>query len=245
MIPLSDIQGHWVRHWIKAPGFEDHRTRVHWMQVGPDYADVRVPLDRPDLSGTAALSDLPAQVLCDLAKAEGFAGHVTLDGRLCTWHREINWHGEPEGLDVGEISFDPQGRMIETGVHAEYTELWARRDAPAAQAIRFKGGGYSGHLVCVGDRFVLGIGTVDKPSSKPLVSALQSGTIPQGIERLFDGIHAMGRWSDGTAIAEISTHPFCDGKVVATLKDAFVIWHRTAFDGTTSEIDMRVETVVA
>ena len=79
MIRPGDVQGHWVRTWIKAPGFEDHTTRVHWMQAGLDYADVRIPLERPDTRSAACLADLPAAVLRDLARAEGFSGHVTLE----------------------------------------------------------------------------------------------------------------------------------------------------------------------
>ena len=124
MISPADIQGHWVRQWIKAPGFEDHTTRVHWKQVGLNYADLRIPRARPDLTGAAALSDLPAAALLDLAQAEGFAGQVTLSGDHCTWHREINWHGPSEAQDVGAIRFDDDGQMIETGVHADYAELW-------------------------------------------------------------------------------------------------------------------------
>ena len=124
MITQADIQGHWVRNWIKAPGFEDHSTRVHWMQAGGLYADIRIPADRPDLSGASSLSALSPDHLLSLGQAEGFAGHVTLDGDHCTWEREINFHGTPDSLDVGAIHFDAQGSMIETGVHADYSELW-------------------------------------------------------------------------------------------------------------------------
>ena len=44
MIDSSDVQAHWRRLWIRAPGFEDADTRVHWMQCGALYADIRVPL---------------------------------------------------------------------------------------------------------------------------------------------------------------------------------------------------------
>lgn len=241
MITLNDIQGHWIRHWIKAPGFEDHTTHVHWMQVGAAYADVRIPADRPELSGFAALSELPAETLRQLAQAEGFAGHVTLEGTQCTWHREINWHGAPDALDVGAILFDPKGRMIETGVQADYTELWQPHAAPNGAAWRFAGAGYAGYLITHGDTFVLGVGMPDKPTTKVQLEALRSGQVPGCIALLFDGLHAVGQWSGENAVARFATQPFCEGEVVATLKSDCLIWHRTSFDGDTSQIEMPLQ----
>ncbi|MDF1728619.1 MAG: hypothetical protein P1U53_12810, partial [Sulfitobacter sp.] len=109
MITQGDLQGHWRRDWIKAPGFEDHTTRVHWLQAGALFADLRIPLERPDISGHAALADLSSAALRRLMQAEGFAGHITVDKSKCTWHREINWHGVPGQADVGLMSFDETG----------------------------------------------------------------------------------------------------------------------------------------
>lgn len=158
MTTLADVQGHWVRHWIKAPGAKDHTTRVHWIQAGHAYADVRIPADRPDLSGASSLSDLSAQQLAALARAEGFAGRITLDGAVCTWARDINWHGTPDAADIGHISFDAQGRMIEAGVEADYTELWERAEAPPPTARHYRNGGDRAFIVSAGNRFVIGIG---------------------------------------------------------------------------------------
>lgn len=243
MISRADIQGHWVRHWIKAPGFKDHTTRVHWMQVGLEYADVRVPLDRPAVPG--CLADLSADALLRLAAAEGFAGHVTLGGTHCTWHREINWHGVPDAIDVGDISFDAEGRMIEAGVLAEYAELWENRGAGEGQAMRFNGAGYAGFLMTRGDRFVLGIGAPEKPATGALIDALRAGHIPTDIATLFDGIHAVGHWSGSTATADLATQSMTEGRVVVTLQGDAVTWHRIGFDGQADTVEMTLETVVA
>ena len=40
MITLADVQGHWRRDWLKAPGFSDTTTHVHWMQCGTLFADM-------------------------------------------------------------------------------------------------------------------------------------------------------------------------------------------------------------
>ena len=238
MITEADVQGHWVRTWIKAPGFEDHSTRVHWIQCGLDYADVRIPLERPDLTGSDALADLDASALAMLAKAEGFAGHVTLDGTHCTWHREVNWHGRPDMLDIGAISFEADGNMIEAGVLADYRELWAPSEGPPGAAMRFSGGGYSAILATHGDSFVLGIGRTDKLATAPLVSALNAGDVPGDVTTLFDGLHAFGTFADGTATAVLATNPFVEGSVVTTWTDTNLTWHREDFDGTRASLTL-------
>lgn len=245
MIGPDDIQGHWVRHWIKAPGFEDYTTRVHWVQVGALYADVRVPMKRPALVGADALSDLSPRALYVLARAEGFAGHATLDNGICTWVREINWHGHPDEVDAGRITFDDAGRMVEEGVHADYVELWEKRSGSGAQALQFSGAGYTGFLMARGEAFVLGIGTPDKPASADLVDALEEGKRPDGLADLFDGLHAVGTWSGDTAVSTLATNPFAEGKPAVRLTGNGLIWNKIAFDGTVSAIEMEFETAYA
>lgn len=245
MITTADIQGHWVRQWIKAPGFEDHSTRVHWMQAGRLYADVRIPLDRPDVGASTCLAELPAATLSKLAQAEGFAGHVTLEGSRCTWHRDINWHGAPDAADVGEIRFDAQGRMIETGVLAEYSELWVQAAETDTSAIRFSNRDYSGFLVVAGDLGVLGIGQTSKPATTPILSALENGRIPEDTDTLFDGLHALCRLEPTQVIATLATNPLAEGQLVVSLSDDAVIWHKTDFDSTRWDVEMQTETVSA
>lgn len=235
MITAADVQGHWVRHWIKAPGFEDHTTRVHWMQAGLAYADVRIPLDGPDLAGAACLADLGADALRLLAQAEGFAGHVTLEGDRCTWHREVNWHGTPDMLDVGAISFDDAGRMIEAGILAEYTELWEQHAQSETHAIRFGDDTYTGVLVTTRDTGVLGIGRPGRPPSKTL---LDGGDVTGAFAMLSDGIHALCDLSEGRVTPTLATNPFAQGRPVLTISQGAVIWHKTDVDGTTIDVTL-------
>lgn len=232
------IEGHWIRTWIKAPGFEDHTTRVHWMQCGLAYADVRIPAERPDLSGAACLADLDAAALLQLARAEGFAGQVTLTGARCTWHRDINWHGQPDGQDIGDLRFDSAGRMIETGVEADYAELWEHRTSPAKRAQVYCAGGVEAHLVSIGNAFVLGIGTPGAATTKPLIAALETGSKPADLPRLFDGFHAFGHFDGSRGIADLATNPFAEGLPVVTLAPDGVIWHRMGFDGSARDVTL-------
>ena len=245
MITPRDVQGHWVRDWIKAPGFEDHTTRVHWMQAGPDYADVRVPFDRPDLGAARCLAELDASSLLALAQVEGFAGHVTLDGDTCTWHREVNWHGTPDAPDIGAISFDTKGRMIEAGILTEYTELWEQHAKVATTALRFGDGTYSGLLVTAGDVGVVGIGREAKLASKPILEALKEGHVPDDAHLLFDGMHALCQISEGAVIATLATTPFVEGTPILTLSDYAVTWHQADFDGAQTDKSFQLETVPA
>lgn len=238
MITQDEIQGHWERHWIRAPGFEDSKTRVHWMQAGLDYADVRIPLNRPGLKGVTCLADLPPAALIALAGAEGFAGHVTLEEDTCTWHREINWHGSPHDRDVGEISFDEKGRMVETGVLDEYAELWAQRATGEPEAFRFSNGTYSGVLIIAGQVGVLGIGQASKPATKPLIDALDNGRVAPGTDLLFDGIHALCRVDSGRVVARLATNPLVEEQTILTLLEDAAIWHQVGFDGSQCEIHM-------
>ena len=245
MIGEDTIQGHWVRRWIKAPDFEDDTTRVHWIQAGRDYADVRIPAKRPAHKGASCLADLSPSALTDLARAEGFAGHITLDGDNCTWHREINWHGAPDGVDVGAISFDEDGHMSETGVLADYAELWVQQATMQTTALRFLGHGYTGILVSDGAVAVLGIGRPSKPATKPIIDALNAGHVPDNVDLLFDGVHAFCRVADGLAIAALATNPMVEEHPVLSFRDNTVIWRKVGFYGDAEDVVMQVETVLA
>lgn len=240
MITPAHIQGHWVRDWIKAPGFEDHTTRVHWMQAGDIYADVRIPHTRPNAVGATCLADLNPAALTTLAKAEGFAGTTTLDGDTCTWLREINWHGTPDEPDVGAISFDVEGRMIETGVHADYSELWTQKAKGTTAARCFSNNIYTGVFVFAADVGVLGIGQPVKVATTPARNALNRGTIPDNADTVFDGLHALCKVDGPRVTAVLATNPFVETQTILTLGETDVTWHKTGFDGTQQNIHLPI-----
>lgn len=239
MISADQVQGHWRRLWIKAPSCEDHTTQVHWMQAGMDFADVRIPSDRPDLRAASCLADLPAECLARLASAEGFAGHTTLDGDSLTWHRKINWHGPPSEPDVGKIDFDDQGHLIETGALAEYTELWEQQATAPAKTMRFLSGTYTGVLVTCGEVGVVGLDQPDKPATEPIVSALRAGQMSARAETLFDGLFAYVTVQGDQVTAQLATNPFVEQHPVLTMTGDHVIWHKVGFDGTRSDVALQ------
>lgn len=241
MITCEQLQGHWIRDYIKGPDFADHSTRVHWMQCGSAYADVRIPADRPDIHSFTCLADLSAQALSGLVKAEGFAGHITLNGAQCTWHRRINWHGVPEIADIGHIAFDTSGRMIETGVVAEYEELWDHENPTFKQAVALSGQDYTGMLMIIGSRCVLAIDIAARPSTAPVTQQLENGIIPPQTAMLFDRIYALGTFENDQVVAELATQPKSEHAVLLTLTNDQAIWHRTDYYGSKTDIFLNPE----
>jgi len=135
MITASDLRGHWRRDWIKTPDRFDDTTRVHWLQGDGIYADIRVPLHRPQMDDATCLADLPSPVLADLMQAEGFAGDITVVDGVCTWARHINLHGLPAPVDAGAMWFQDDGALIEDGVHTTYRERWHGVATPPLNAL--------------------------------------------------------------------------------------------------------------
>lgn len=231
MITQDHLQGHWQRDWIKAPGFEDHTTRVHWLQAGALFADLRIPLERPDVAGYSCLAEFDAPALRAFMGAEGFAGHISLEGSKCTWHRQINWHGMPEQADVGLMAFDNNGGLIEDGVLGEYRELWQAVPRSDLRAAKVTCGAMHGVLIENADLFLLGLGPKPNGTSKNLVEMLDRGKIDvPAMQRHFASAYVLGTWDGPRGIAALSTNPFCEGEVALDRSDT-LIWHALGFDG--------------
>lgn len=231
MITQDDLQGHWRRDWIKTPGFEDHTTRVHWMQSGALFADVRIPFDRPDLRGVSSLAELSLPSLRPLLNAEGFAGQITVENSQCTWHRAINWHGVPGQPDIGLMSFDESGGLIEEGVLSELTELWLPVPQSDLRGVKVRAGDMTGVLVETDEVFLLGIGPTPSDNTEELVKACDAGTRPEAeLHALFESEYVLGTWDGPFGVAQLSTNPLHEGEVALERK-AGIIWHALAFDG--------------
>lgn len=220
MIALAELQGHWRRNWLRAPGIDDAATRVHWLQAGPWCADIRVPLLRPGLDAGSLDAMTPADLAALLA-AEGFAGRVTLGGTLCTWHRDWNWQGYPCPVDAGTLRFDPTGRLIEDGAEADYREEWERVPCATFAAEAVTTDGADGLLLGNGGSFLLALGRRGAPSWPALAEALREGrAAPAEAAPAFASVYVLGHWDDGTGIADLSTQPFCEGQPVLAREGA-------------------------
>lgn len=214
MITVAALQGHWKRNWLRAPGFEDSTTRVHWVQAGQWCADIRVPLVRPALDPGSLAAMAPAD-LATLLSAEGFAGRTTLAGDVCTWHRDWNWRGFPCPVDAGTLWFDAAGLLIEDGVHAEYREEWQPMPGGPWTATAVEGAKAEGLLIANDLQFLLGLGQRNAPAWPGLAAALLNGElkVPEA-ESAFASVYVMGQWQGAAGIATLSTQPFCEGQAV-------------------------------
>lgn len=204
----ADLQGLWRRRWLRADGTEDATTRVFWAQAGEVFADIRIPAARPDLSEARCLADLETADLLALTRAEGFAGTINLEGDICTWTREIDWHGPSETVDAGRLSYR-DGDLHEAGVHADYAELWTRR-GQSATAIRVAPYGRTGIYVFSDVWFLLALDASQAARDKAVLEAMQRGERPPEISAYFASEYTFGLWSrDGRdGIATLSTNPF-------------------------------------
>lgn len=237
---IEELQGHWRRSWLKAPGVLDRDTCVHWMQCGSLYADIRVPATRPDTRGARALADLPDKVLLSLMEAEGFAGEIDLTGDVCTWKREINWHGTTELVDAGRLAFDGPDVLTEIGVHAAYSERWERRDEAADGAMALSGpDGSTGVLVSVGKSFVFGLGTSGARPSKAARAALMVGERGDAVAHHFDGLYVFGHWQGDRGVAVRSTNPLLEGHGVLTCNRNGAVLHVADFYGEGRDIRLQ------
>jgi hypothetical protein len=114
--PVPDrYRGVWVRTLLTTPSSRDDTTFVRWLQTSRWHADLRVPTEaRPD----------------DLARQQGFCGVTTVDvndgAEVCRWHRRLDFQPPGPHPDAGHIVFEGSERLIETGVHADYLEVWER-----------------------------------------------------------------------------------------------------------------------
>ena len=244
MITARDLEAHWQRIWLRAPGYEDAATQVHWMQSGALYADIRIPSDRPALNNARALSDLSADQLLSLMQAEGFAGIIDVQDSICTWTREINWHGTPDSIDAGRMSFDSAGDLIEDGVHADYAELWRATPERPTAAYRFVAGeAGQGILVLSNTRFLIGLGRPDAPATAPLIAALEAGGIPSGLHAHFAAHYVFGEWEGSAGQAQLATNPFLEGQVVLTRSSAGFQFTGVTFDGQNQVLEIPVRSI--
>jgi hypothetical protein len=110
-------RGVWARTLLQTPTLRDDTSFVRWLQTAHWHADLRVP---------AGPCDTPQQ----LAAQQGFSGLTTVEARegseVCTWHRQLDFQPPRATPDAGTMHFEGPDRLIETGIHAPYHEVWER-----------------------------------------------------------------------------------------------------------------------
>jgi hypothetical protein len=117
--------GVWRRSLLETAELRDERSHVFWLQTPLWHADLRIPAGRPDFSGVRRLADCDDTQLAWLACQQGFCGVTQVDGDTCTWHRQMDFQPADGRRDIGRMVFDGE-RLTETGVEADYLEIWQR-----------------------------------------------------------------------------------------------------------------------
>jgi hypothetical protein len=142
-------RGVWARTLLEAPGQRDDRSFVRWLQTSVWHADLRIPLTaRPEATQPpGAEPDL--QQTIRLASQQGFCGVTQVrqqeQWEVCTWHRLSDFQPARQDADAGVMVFETPDRVIETGVHAPYLEIWERLPDSTGRYIVLAGLDGSGH----------------------------------------------------------------------------------------------------
>ena len=89
------------------------------------HADLRIPAGRPDFAGVTSLAECDDAQLAWLATQQGFCGVTQVVGERCTWHRQMDIQPADGSRDTGRMIIDGE-RMTETGIEADYLEIWDR-----------------------------------------------------------------------------------------------------------------------
>ncbi len=103
--------GVWSRTLLETPDKRDTTTFVRWMQLGRWHVDLRVPANRSE-------------------GCQGFSGITRVTSRqgrdVCTWQRMVDYTPPRDTVDEGWVDFESSERLIETGIHGVYHEVWDR-----------------------------------------------------------------------------------------------------------------------
>lgn len=245
-IAINDLQAVWRRDWLKAGDHFDETTRVYWAQVNDDFVDIRIPLSRPNLANASCLADLDASALKQLMESEGFAGKVSLNNNVCTWHREINWHGSTNDIDTGTLTFEQDEQiLIEDGVHANYTEQWRRDKQCELSSIRIANDKFIGWLIYSPTHFIYGLGQSQSENTQLLIQSLENDRIPGNIEKHFEHEYCFGHWEDDVGIADICTNPFCEHEMVLRWQHDRVFWIQKTFEGQLQQRQLHHQTAIS
>lgn len=139
MNPVPDhYRGVWVRKLLETPDKRDTSTAVHWLQTSLWHADLRVPTPAPGAGAPLGLAS--QQGFCGVTKVE-----QTPQGEVCTWQRHLDFQPPRAEVDAGLMVFEAPDRVIETGLHAPYLEVWERLPGSTGRFITLAGLDAAGH----------------------------------------------------------------------------------------------------
>lgn len=118
-VPASYF-GVWSRTLLETPDTYDTSTFVRWMQLGAWHVDLRV----------AQSPDGTLQGFCGITEVAQVGAQ-----EMCTWHRLVDYQPPRATVDEGWMVFETPERVLETGIHGVYYEIWDRLPGSTARRI--------------------------------------------------------------------------------------------------------------
>jgi len=213
MSPVPDrYRGVWARQLLETPHQRDESTFVRWLQTPLWHADLRVPSPTPAADATLAL-----------AHQQGFCGVTdvtqTPQGEVCTWQRRLDFQPPRSQVDAGVMVIDTPDCVIETGLQANYREVWERLPDSTGRFIALAGLDAAGHdtqeRFLVAGRYAMRV----RPRRCPLPPKIPAGQTlaevlalhPEQSADLLDFEISFGTLEDGQWTIEQSTLPLLRG----------------------------------
>jgi hypothetical protein len=153
--------GLWKRESIAIDGGKPQETAtVLWLQGEKYFADLRIPLNQPQIPAGQSVEALSAKDLFALASFSGFGGTIDATESWIRWKHLIDFLPNSGQIDRGDV-FWQEGNLIEDGqfespqgiIH--YREVWipqnlGQTDLPNIEI--FEAG--QRILVAVGEHFI-------------------------------------------------------------------------------------------
>lgn len=216
--------GVWRRTLLETSAGQDASSLVLWMQTRSRHADLRIPADRPDFSGCTRLEDCSIAQLRWLATQQGFTGITEVKGDVCRWIRDEDYQPVNGTNDIGRMAFDGDDTLLETGIEAEYFEIWKK--APARHVVvsavqrdgvNRHGHKIAGYLLKVSNQFAfVRPRSIKLPQSADLLGLIDTLSPPR--EDLLDWLDFEISFGEVTAeglyqVAH-STLPFQEGRLI-------------------------------
>lgn len=220
----QDCLGVWQRVSLEARGKPaDTSTRAYWIQTSALFADMRVPVARPDFSGKTTLVECSDQDLLWLARQQGIAGMTMAGGDFLHRRRQVDYQPSRGRDNTHRIHFE-DGLLVEENLPGTVQEKWQRLAGPEAGVVTLRlleeasVTTRKGYLLVMDDYFLF---VRDRTEFTRQASSLEDLFEAQDLEhdeqaRLLDCEFSFGRRKGGEQAWEIqlSTLPYREGRAL-------------------------------
>jgi len=217
--------GVWKRTLLEQQGIQDKSSLVLWIQTPHYHADIRIPTQRPDFSKCVYLHDCSADQLRWLVTQQGFTGTTEVKSATCQWHREFDYQPTSGLRDIGEMVFDGNDTLLETGIDTPYFEIWKKVEYSHLNLSTHQLIGVDRHGVETPAR-ILKAGNQFAYVRPRNANLPQPACIKTSIYKHYEDMHALLDWldfeisfgeivDDMTGIIHHSTLPFREGQEIS------------------------------